>query len=371
MRDGDTNRGKARTSELKQRMPELRERMPDLRERMPDLRERMPDLRERVPEHLRERAEELGARSAEELRQRGNDLRVKGTEIRARGSELARHYASLDVSWARCGYARAARAGILKFLLGPLIDVYVKRRTRGAEVLADVTPPVIFVANHSSHLDTPTILRAIPRAWRTRTAVAAAADYFYKSRWKAGAVALAFNTVPLGRSGGGLDATQHVDRLIEQRWNLLMFPEGTRSRDGSVGTVRSGAAVIAARHGIDIVPIHVSGTHAAMPPGRNWPSRIPGRLVSRRHKVEVCFGEPIRVHSADERREIMDEVRAFWEREKQLAADADAAPQAHDVLLMHQALREHELRAGPERVQRFGTEPALDTDDVEQPAAAP
>ena len=46
-----------------------------------------------------------------------------------------------------------------------------------------------------------------------------------------------------------------------------MFPEGTRSRDGAIGKVRSGAAVIAAQHGIDIVPIYVDGTHDAMPPG--------------------------------------------------------------------------------------------------------
>ena len=58
-----------------------------------------------------------------------------------------------------------------------------------------------------------------------------------------------------------------------------MFPEGTRSRDGSIGKVRSGAAVIAAQHGIDIVPIYVSGTHDAMPPGQNWPKRMPGPPV--------------------------------------------------------------------------------------------
>ena len=73
-----------------------------------------------------------------------------------------------------------------------------------------------------------------------------------------------------------------------------MFPEGTRSRGGDIGKVRSGAAVIAAQHGVDIVPIYVNGTHDAMPPGQNWPKRRPGRCFSRRHKVEVRFGDPIR-----------------------------------------------------------------------------
>ena len=319
MRDGRLNRaieqGKARTTEIKTRVPELKERMPEL----------------------------------------GNGLRTKGTELRTRGGELARQYANMDVSWARCGYARALREGLLSGVLGPMTDYYLRRRTVGREIFDEkLTPPVIFVANHSSHLDTPTILRAIPRKWRNRTAVAAAADYFYKTRWKANGVALLFNTVPLGRNGGGLDsgATDHVHRLIGQRWNLLMFPEGTRSRDGGIGKVRSGAAAIAARHGIDIVPIYVSGTHDAMPPGQNWPKRRPGRIFSRRHKLEVRFGDPIAPRDESLRREVMDEVRKFWDR-KGLPAEPQA-PVEHDALLIHETLPAHEATLAEQPSPRFG-----------------
>jgi len=254
------------------------------------IRERVPELRERVPELT--------------------------DGLKSRGSELARQYAKMDVSWARCSYAKAARAALLGLGLGPMIDYYVRTRVVGDELFDELAHPVIFVANHSSHLDTPTILRALPRKWRSRTAVTAAADYFYNTRWKANGVALLFNTVPLGRNGGGLGsgATDHVDRLIDEGWNLVMFPEGTRSRDGQIGKVRSGAAVIAAQHGIDIVPLYISGTHEAMPPGQNWPQRKPGRFFSRRHEVEVRFGDPIRPHAVEDRGHVMDEVRAFWDR---------------------------------------------------------
>ncbi|HZH23959.1 MAG TPA: lysophospholipid acyltransferase family protein [Solirubrobacteraceae bacterium] len=315
MGDGRLNRaieqGRARGTEIKGRVPELKERMPELKERVPEL---------------------------------GSGLRSKGTDLRTRGGELARQYAKMDVSWARCGYARALREGLLGGVLGPMSDFYLRRGTTGQEIFdGRLTPPVIFVANHSSHLDTPTILRAIPRKWRNRTAVAAAADYFYKKRWTANGVALLFNTVPLGRNGGGLDsgATDHVDRLLGERWNLLMFPEGTRSRDGRIGKVRSGAAVIAARNGIDIVPIYVSGTHEAMPPGQNWPRRKAARVFSRRHKVEVRFGEPIAPRDESQRREVMDEVRAFWER-KGLPVEPQAPRVEHDVLLIHRTLIAHE-----------------------------
>jgi 1-acyl-sn-glycerol-3-phosphate acyltransferase len=336
MGDGRLNRavehGKARTSEFKARVPELKERVPDLKERVPELK----------------------ALGAEELRHRG-------AELRTRGGELARHYSKIDVSWARRGDARAFREGLLRFGLGPLMNLYTRLRAVGLEVFDELQPPVIFVANHSSHLDTPTILRALPRKWRTRTAVAAAADYFYDSRWKASGVALMFNTVPLGRNGGGLGAgaTDHVDRILGEGWNLLMFPEGTRSRDGEIGKVHSGAAVIAAQQGIDIVPIYVGGTHVAMPPGQNWPRRKPGRLLSRRHKLEVRFGRPIRPTDEEQRHEVMNDVRAFWER-KGRPEGVKATPAGHDVLLIHRALREYEARHADELEVRF-----------EQPVAAP
>jgi 1-acyl-sn-glycerol-3-phosphate acyltransferase len=244
---------------------------------------------------------------------------TRGAEISrntaSRGAEIARSMRKIDVPWARCAPARAVRETILQFVLAPLMDLYTRPRVFGREVFDRIPHPVILVANHSSHLDTPTILRALPLKWRQRTAVAAAADYFYKKRAVASAVALIFNTVPLLRQGAGVNngATEHVDQLIDQRWNLLMYPEGTRSRSGKLGKMRSGAAAIAQAHDIPIVPIYLKGTHAAMPPGRNWPKRR--HLLSRRHRVEVHFGQPIWPGRDEPRHEVMDRVRSFLEDE--------------------------------------------------------
>jgi len=260
---------------------------------------------DRVVRDARSRGTELGRNAAT----RGAEL---GRTAATRGAEIGRNVKRLDVPWARCGPARAVRETILQFGLAPLMDWYMRAKVSGREVFKELPPPVVFVANHSSHLDTPTILRSLPLKWRQRTAVAAAADYFYKKRATANFVALIFNTVPLQRKGGGLggSSTEHVDTLIDERWNLLMFPEGTRSRDGHMGKVRSGAAVIAQQHDIPIVPIRVIGTHHAMPPGRNWPKRLKGRFLSRRHKVEVHFGEPIWPAEGEHRHEVMERVRA-------------------------------------------------------------
>jgi 1-acyl-sn-glycerol-3-phosphate acyltransferase len=304
---------------------------------------------------LQSRGTKVGNDVLDRLPEIGNELRTRSSGV---SQELARQYAKMDVAWARGTLPRIVRGGILAGVLAPLLYVYLKRRVEGREVLGEeVAAPVIFVANHCSHLDTPTILRALPRRWRNRTAVAAAADYFYKSRWRARSVALVFNTVPLGRNGGGMGkaATHHVDRLIGEGWNLLMFPEGTRSRDGKIGKVHSGAAVLAARHGLRIVPIWVGGTHDAMPPGENWPKRLPGRLFSRRVKVEVRFGQPIPPRDPAERHEVMQQVRAWWERQGR-PEDAGEPQSAHDVLIMHAALqaRERELAEAPARGSASG-----------------
>ena len=69
--------------------------------------------------------------------------------------------------------------------------------------------------------------------------------------------------------------------------------------------------------------------------------RLPGRFVSRRVKVEVRFGAPIPPRDTSERREVMAEVKDFWEREGR-PASGEEPPSAHDVLIMHAALRAHE-----------------------------
>jgi 1-acyl-sn-glycerol-3-phosphate acyltransferase len=215
--------------------------------------------------------------------------------LKQRARDLLPAAPQLDVPWARSRPAVATREALLRLVLDPILGFYTRRRTTGRDKLDRLKAPVILVANHVSHLDTPVILSALPRRFRKRTVVAAAADYFYRNRVVALAVSLFFNTVPMDRKGGGLEkrAAGHVDGLLDHGWNLLLFPEGTRSRGGGTGRLRRGAAVLAARHHVLIVPIRITGTRDAMPPGRVWPSRIRNHNGGKRHAVSIAFGDPI------------------------------------------------------------------------------
>jgi 1-acyl-sn-glycerol-3-phosphate acyltransferase len=239
--------------------------------------------------------------------------RSLGHRVVKRGRELRKAAPQLDIPWARSWVAGVVRAGMLRFVLRPLMNFYTRRRATGRDKLVRIKGPVILVANHTSHIDTPVILAALPRRLRKRTAVAAAADYFYRNKLVAALVSLIFNTVPMDRKGGGLgkQATGHLDRLLDEGWNLLVYPEGTRRGSGA-GRVRKGAAVLAKRHKLPVVPVRVSGTRAVMPPGRFWPRRLHGKVIPKRHRVQVSFGEPIK--PADDAGAMTERVQRFFEQ---------------------------------------------------------
>lgn len=216
-------------------------------------------------------------------------------------------------AWARHPLACVVREGILLYVLRPLVEHYCRPRAENIQVLTDVDFPVMFVANHSSHLDTPCILRVLPKNWRRRTAIVAAADYFYRNRLIAGLVALSFGTIPLERKGGTSPATRARLRklLHKEKWNILMYPEGTRSRNGRMGRVRYGAASLAIEHGVSIVPIFINGTHEAMPVGKPWP---------RKHPVTLYFGPPLHPRPDEDHKAVTERVRSELVRMRELAA---------------------------------------------------
>jgi 1-acyl-sn-glycerol-3-phosphate acyltransferase len=199
-------------------------------------------------------------------------------------------------AWARTPALNIVREGVQRFGLGPLLRSEVQPIVHGTDLLERMGPrAVVFVANHSSHMDTPLILCSLPADWRRRTAVAAAADYFFDTWWRATGSAVAFNTFPIERRGGTLSSTP--GDLLGSGWNVVVFPEGTRSPDGWTRPFRLGAAYLAAQYGVPVVPIGIRGSYAAMPRGRGWP--VPGRPP-----VTVRFGEPIHQREGEGVREL-------------------------------------------------------------------
>ena len=142
---------------------------------------------------------------------------------------------------------------------------------------------MIVVANHSSHADTPALLAAFPAPYKP--VVVAADDYWFDQRWRRILLKVAIGAVPVRRAGGGgydelLEGAQGV---LGTGSSLMVFPEGTRSRDGELGSFHTGAMRLAREFDVPLLPVAVVGTRELLPKA--------GGLKS--GPVEVRIGHPI------------------------------------------------------------------------------
>jgi 1-acyl-sn-glycerol-3-phosphate acyltransferase len=140
--------------------------------------------------------------------------------------------------------------------------------------------PCVIVANHSSHADTAALLASIPSA--RRPVVAAAADYWFGARGKRVVCRWLASAFPVRRNGGGSADLVDAAELLRCGRDVIVFPEGTRSRDGRIAEFHSGAARLAAQAGVALVPVGIQGTRELLP--------VHGGAG--RARVTVRIGEP-------------------------------------------------------------------------------
>lgn len=159
----------------------------------------------------------------------------------------------------------------------------------GGEHLDRLRGPAVFIANHTSFMDTPAMHEALPRRYRAKVAWPAAADRFFikgrkelrKQGWW---FSLVYNSFPL-RRGGGRAALAHADWLLEKGWSIGIFPEGARTSATKLARFRMGPAILAIDHGVPVVPMYLDGLAAIRPKGSRQMQPGP---------VTVRVGPPIR-----------------------------------------------------------------------------
>jgi 1-acyl-sn-glycerol-3-phosphate acyltransferase len=189
-------------------------------------------------------------------------------------------------------------------VLRPVVRTVTRTTVEGLDNLEGLSRPFVVVANHSSHLDTGVLMSMLPREVTEHLAVGAAADYFYSRWWTKAATSLFFNTYPIHRTSAGKRARKGLSqRLVAEDVPVLIFPEGTRSRDGVMRTFKPGAAALCVAKNVPCVPVALLGTHDAMPVGRSWP--VPGRP-----RVRMLVGRPMRPRPGEKPRDFNDRVAA-------------------------------------------------------------
>jgi 1-acyl-sn-glycerol-3-phosphate acyltransferase len=138
--------------------------------------------------------------------------------------------------------------------------------------------PLIIAVNHSSFFDPPL------------AGICSTRGVFYLARktllkWPfLGPLFPAMNVIPVERDGNDMSALREVIKKIKEGNGVILFPEGTRSRDGNLQPARAGIGLVIAKTGAPVLPMRISGAYEAFPKGAT-------RLQS--SQITVSIGEPL------------------------------------------------------------------------------
>ncbi|HVU50984.1 MAG TPA: AMP-binding protein [Polyangia bacterium] len=138
----------------------------------------------------------------------------------------------------------------------------------------------IVAANHCSHLDMGVIKIALGDAGKDLTSLAAA-DYFFRNKYRRAFFKHFTNLVPMERSGSIRKSMDRAEQVLRGGHSMVVFPEGTRSLTGEMTDFLPSLGYLALRAGIGVLPAHITGAHEALPKGA---------AVPRARDLGVTFG---------------------------------------------------------------------------------
>ena len=146
------------------------------------------------------------------------------------------------------------------------------------------TSQFVLVANHSSHLDTISLLAILPSKLRNHCYSAAAEDHFYSNVFKEKIARLFGNTFPFRRREDATRSLEACARILERGDCLIFFPEGTRSKTGEVQKFRKGIGKLLQGKSFPVVPIYIKGAYEALAKGRFCPKKT---------HINILIGSPL------------------------------------------------------------------------------
>jgi len=145
--------------------------------------------------------------------------------------------------------------------------------------------PFILAANHCSHLDAVTLVAAFRPRHRERAFPIAAGDVFFQTKAVSVFSAIGLNALPMWRKNCGPHALADLRRkLEEEKCIYVIFPEGSRSRDGRMASFKHGLGMLVAGTRVPVVPAFIAGTFEALPPHRKIP---------RPARIKIVIGAPL------------------------------------------------------------------------------
>jgi len=208
-------------------------------------------------------------------------LKKKGKTKKQRGLWL----------WLNNPVGRVLREFLDVILLKPVCSSFFDLEVHGLSNLSGFKGPAIYIANHTSYLDQPAVMFALPRNIRYKIASASREEFFFSEEGTSLFKKIIFpfamvagNVFLLPQKSGFRKSLAFMGRLIDQRVGILIFPEGTRTRNGKIQEFMSGLGLMVKEFQVPVVPIRIFGMEKIYPRGAKVPKK--GKCV-------VVFGKPI------------------------------------------------------------------------------
>jgi long-chain acyl-CoA synthetase len=200
-----------------------------------------------------------------------------------------------------------ALLGLNRILLCSLYRLNIKGKDQLPE-----KAPFILLPNHASFLDPLAIAASLTPEQLDRTYWAGWTGIMFRNAF-ARLLSRAVRVIPIEPEGGPLASVAIAVAALQERHNLVWFPEAGRSQDGKLQRFRSGIGLLSSAHPVPLVPVWLHGTYEALPPGKWFP---------RLHRISVTFGRPVHARelqttSKDDYQTIAD---ALHERVAELAS---------------------------------------------------
>jgi 1-acyl-sn-glycerol-3-phosphate acyltransferase len=172
----------------------------------------------------------------------------------------------------------------------------IRIRPVGREQL-DAGRAYLFMSNHVSNLDPPAITLLLGR----RIAIMAKQELFSIPLFGRAMRAGSFVAVDRADRKAAMESVREAAKVMQSGLGMLVFPEGTRSRNGKLLPFKKGPFHVAMEAGVPVVPITITGSYEA------WPK---GRMSLRKGEIVVTFHAPIDPHQFARREDLLAAVRA-------------------------------------------------------------
>ncbi len=248
-----------------------------------------------------------------------NEVRFSESESIAQLEKLLTETRAASVEhvyprWPQSWIATAVRLAVYYLLAWPATYLLAAPRVRGRENLRGLHGPVLVISNHVTYLDIAWILPALPARFRNRLATAMGGERLARMRRPPREMNMfgrlherldyflvlsLFNVFPLPQQSGFLKSFSFAGDLADRGWNVLVFPEGQTTVDGSIVPFRSGIGLLAKHLNIPVVPMRLEGLYDL---------KQQNRILARPGHVKVVIGQPVRFSSEQDANEIAQEL---------------------------------------------------------------